>query len=200
MPFLKEQIDLINAALKQGPLKDPRFQDGQFGGLAVTVQLSDENRTWQMPAYETDDMEVRYAGVDDTFPLVLYHRVLGHAYATIGNGSFGDGNPLVRETADMVLVVYGKRQTLQLTPSQLEALICTNFPDVVRRDLILPLKLDYLEVRLQSSNTNALDVFAQEYRGNEVFIGPEDVLFSIRYQIESKYRKGCFNICDCPQQ
>jgi hypothetical protein len=52
-------------------------------------------------------------------------------------------------------------------------------------------------VTLQGSNLLSAQVFNEEYKGFPLFLAPEDIFFSIAYQVETRFRKGCFEICDC---
>lgn len=95
------------------------------------------------------------------------------------------------------MVVYGKRSALNLRAEQLEAIITTGFPDVISKQAISEYNLQSMIVTLQSSNMSALSVFNEEFKGFDPFVSNEDIYFSIAYKIETKYRKGCFGLCDC---
>jgi hypothetical protein len=197
MPFLKQQIDIINTALLGGSLKDRRFQTGRFETIAVDVsRISQAGKMETFPAIVSGNFEAKEVVFDDTFPITLYHKVLGKSYA-FEKSSVGDGNRNVLERVDCKMVVCGKRAALGLTAEQLEALITTGFPDAISKENILELRLDSMTVNLQSSNLNAAVVFQEEYKGFELFLSEGDILFSVKYIVESRFRKGCFTICDC---
>ena len=95
------------------------------------------------------------------------------------------------------MVVSGRANIIKLTSEQLEALIANAFPDIIPAADLTDLKLDYMTVTLIGSDMNNLNVFNTEYR-NIDFVPPEDLLlFSMRYQIETSWKKGCFKLCDC---
>ncbi len=202
MPFLKQQIELINEALKQTALADARFQSGRYETIAVdvsrkTTQGNNGAVTIEtFPAVMSPDYEAQEITVDDTYPIIIYHKILSKKYAP-DKVEFGSRNKYVTEITGMKMVMYGKYATLKLTREQLEALITANFPDVIDRSCIQPYKLDNMIVTLQGSNMNTAAVFQEEYKGIPLFLAPEDILFSINYLIETRYRKGCFEICDC---
>jgi|ERR1043165_815613 hypothetical protein len=199
MPFLKQQIQLVNQELLESTLKDARFQPGRFEAIAVDVsRTTATGGTETFPAVMSDNYEAQEITVNDTYPISIYHKLLNKTYSPAAtSGNYGNGNPSVICKADIKMVVYGKYTKLKLTTEQLEALITTGFPDLISREKLSPYKLDTMTVNLQSSNLNSAAVFAEEYKGFEPFLAPEDILFSIKYTIESRYRKNCFTICDC---
>lgn len=195
MPFLQQQIEIVNTLLKAGPLNEQRFQSGRYEAIAVDVsRVNNDDTKIIMPAVIIEG-EPKYVGIDDTYPIIIYHRILSSSYSPLV-GSVGDGNKDMRQVTTVKMVVYGKRSALRLNIDELEGILVSGFPDSIPAALVAPLKLQYITVGLQRSNLNSLEVFAQEYKGVEVFIGAEDLLFSIEYQIESRFRKGCFP-CPC---
>lgn len=199
MPFLKQQIEIINAELRGEVLSDKRFQSGRFESIAVDVSRLNANGGIEtFPAIMSSNYEAQEIVVNDTYPVIIYHKVLNKAYANSpAAGNYGDGNRHMVEKVDAKMVVYGKYAALKLSAEQLEALLATGFPDAIAKTKIAPLKLDNMSVTLTGSNLNAAAVFQEEYKGFDLFLAPEDILFSMRYSIESRFRKGCFNICDC---
>lgn len=198
MPFLKQQIEIINQELRERSLKDARFQAGRYEAIAVDVSReASEGKVQTFPAIMSSNYEAQEITVDDTYPLMIYHKVFSKAYSTEKLGGYGDGNNYMVERADCRMVVYGKYAALKLTAEQLEALIATGFPSAIAKTKIAAYKLDSMLVTLTGSILNSAVVFQEEYKGFDLFLGPEDILFSMRYSIESKFRKGCFTICDC---
>lgn len=198
MPFLKQQIQIVNQGLLNGCLSDARFQSGRFEDIAVDVSRINANGNIEtFPAVMDAGYEAREVVMDDTYPIVIYNKILGKSYSAISSGSFGDGNKAVLEKVDVKMVVFGKYAALKLTSEQLEALITTGMPDAISKAALAPYKLDNMLVSLTGSTLNAAQVFQEEYKGFDLFLSPEDILFSIRYTIESKFRKNCFTICDC---
>jgi hypothetical protein len=198
VPFIKQQIQLVNQHLLTGCLADARFQSGRIEAIAVDVSRVNTNGGIEtFPAVMDTNYEAREIVTDDTYPIILYHKLLGKSYSTAATGNFGDGNKTFIEKLEVKLVVYGKYAALKLTTEQLESLITTGFPDAIAKQAIAPFKLDSMSVTLTGSNLNAAQVFMEEYKGFDLFLAPEDILFSIRYSIESRFRKNCFTICDC---
>ncbi len=199
MPFLKEQVQIINAELRASCLADKRFQSGRYEALVVDVTRKEEgvsNKTY--PCVMSASYEAQPISVDDTYPIIIYHKVLSKNAINVQQvKNYGDGESVRGELLEMKMVVYGKYSALNMTAEQLEALITMNFPSAISYQKISGMKLDLMFAKWISSNLNSAQVFGEEYKGFELFLSPEDILFSVRYSIESRYRKGCFTICDC---
>lgn len=199
MPFLKQQIEIINSKLLASVFADKRFGGMSLNGLASLANYKAGEDTRTAPVIMDKDNEPQFVGLDDTYPATVYHRALGISYNTITNASqFGRNVDKMAQTADMLLVVYGRFAPLRLTSEQFEALITAGFPDLVEQGLLAPFKLDSMIVTLVGSNLLGAQVYAGEYGGLPVYISAEDILFSVRYRIETTFRKNCFSICDCP--
>ena len=199
MPFLKQQIDIINAKISEAALADKRFDGSQINGLASLANYKEGDKVLTAPVIMDNNYEPKWVGLDDTFPAIIYHRAVGVSYSQINNSSqFGRGVNKLQQTCDMLMIVFGKYERLKLTSEQFEALIAASFPDLVEQELIAPFKLDSMLVTLVGSNLVGAQVYAGEYGGLPVYISAEDILFSVRYRIETQFRKNCFAICDCP--
>lgn len=198
MPFLKEQIGIVNSALLNSSLNEERFQGARIERLAWLANVQSNERIHTMPVLIDKFAEMKYVGIDDTYPLTIYHRMLSNAYvkATPRQG-YGDNIKVMKQTTDMVMVVSGRANIIKLTSEQLEAVLAVGFPDNIAPSELADLKLDNMTVTLIGSDMNNLNVFNTEYR-NIDFVPPEDLLlFSMRYQIETSWKKGCFKLCDC---
>jgi len=166
--------------------------------LAVDVNRRESDDTMRgFPAVMSESYEAQEISVDNTYPIIIYHKVTQKRYAEQRGGQFGDRNKGVQEQAFVKMVVYGKYSAIQMRQEQLEALITSNFPDEIQDSLTRPLKLNSLMAELQSSNLNSAAVWAEEYRNVPLALAPEDIYFSINYTLTSTWRKGCIKICDC---
>jgi hypothetical protein len=197
MPFLNEQILMVNDCLLRKALADARFKVGRYEGIAVDVsRRNDAGAIETFPAIMDRDYEAQPVSVDDSYPLIIYHKVNNKTYA-IDKKQFGDRFTYMVETSQVKMLVYGKYAKLKLSREQLEALITSNFPDNISAATLAPYKLDNMAITLKGSNLNTTAVFNEEYKGIPLFLSAEDILFSISYTIDTKYRKECISICDC---
>jgi len=195
MPFLKEQIELINQHLKSGALKDGRFQVGDFNALARLAIKVDGNSKATLPVVMNRDYEAQWVGIDDQKPILVYHRKLTSQYSSAQKQQYGGGKNTLNEVSDMLMVVYANQNLIKLSHEQLEAQIITGFPDVIQKDLISPYGLSLMHVELTNSSVDSEQVFALEYRNVPFRLAPEDILLSIRYKILTQFRKNCYDFC-----
>jgi hypothetical protein len=194
--FQSSIIDIINTQIRTHTLCDARFANASINGIAYegTEMQGTSARTFPV----VNDLSGNGIKVnpDDTYPIQIYHKILNKTYQ-IKPSSVGDRANMVSEKTDVKMVVAGWTNRLSMTQEDLEALLTSNFPDQIAPALYTPLKLHNLVVTLQSSVLDRAQVFREEYRGLPYQVRPEQILFSIRYQIESSYKKGCFIITDC---
>jgi len=199
MPFLKQQIEIVNSLLLQTAFADERFATARIEAIAVDCSRTEsDNSISYFPAIMSENNEAQDITVDDTYGLIVYHKVLSSAYAPDTKNQFGDRNKYQKQVTRIKMVVYAKFDKVKLKKEQLEALIAVNFPDQIPDVLFKqPLKLDDMGVVLKSSNMISAQVWQEEYKGTPLRLAPEDIYFSMIYDLETSYRKGCFTICDC---
>lgn len=189
-------ISIINSQLLTNTLCDSRFANASINGIAYDGTEVDSSGTRIYPIVCDLSGNGSKVNPDDTYPIQVYHKILNKSYQ-VKPTSAGDRSNVVSERTDVKMVVTGWMNPLQLTQEDLEALLTSNFPDQIAPSLYTPLKLRNLVVTLQSSVLDRAQVFREEYRGIPYQVKPEQILFSIRYQYESTYKKGCFIITDC---
>jgi hypothetical protein len=199
MPYTAQIIQLINDHLLSTTLCDSRFSGASIQGIATDTTERDSNGIRVYPAvFDISGNGVKLSP-DDTYPIQIYHKLLHKTYA-VKVTSTGDRANIMIEKTDAKMVVAGWTDRLQLTQEDLEALIVSNFPDQIRDTVYRPLRLQHLSVSLQSCQLDRSQVFREEYKGIPYQVAPAQILFAIRYQIESTYQKGCFIITDCQPQ
>jgi hypothetical protein len=189
MPFLKEIINKVNQSLKTNAINDIRFASGRIENIARSIgRYNSENQLQVFPVVLTDSFDFKDISIDDTFPLIVYHKILSNSYTQ----QTSDRN--YQSKTDVKMVVYGKVGRINLTPEQLEAVFSMNFPTILDKS---GTNLDSIYIRLLSSEMDGQKVFNEEYSNIDYRLSENDILISFRYSIESAFRKGCFNICDC---
>src|SRR5688572_17337288 len=120
MPYLNELITLVNDNIRERSLTDKRFAAAKLEGIAYQVAREATSGAIEMVPVIADMNKVeRYIGIDDTFPLVAYHRILSNTYSEDNKqGQYGDGFQSQQCSTEAVLIVFGKRSALQLTAEQ----------------------------------------------------------------------------------
>lgn len=149
--------------------------NAQLYGVAEPVLVRDHDKERTFPAIVTCKGECLDVLADcDINDVVLYHRMRNKTYTPDSSHSRGS-RVAYRSTLDMTLLVYGKRKVNQMT---LEESLC----NVISRES---------SCAIMSSNFNALEVYAEEYRGMPFVLNPEYFLFKINYQITGIFDNGC---------
>ncbi len=163
----------------------PAFAGAKFYGLASQVER--DKQTW--PVLDSDK-EI-YIGLDDSFPLILYHRLANIKYT---NDKYPNR---VIATLDFVIVAYGSKK-LNLTASELERYIISQMPESLTPTEVLEWDGVYrVGFTLGSSNLNRRQVFDQEYSNVEYRLGEDDVLISHSYTMSLIIDKDCLNTDPC---
>ncbi|HET6255867.1 MAG TPA: hypothetical protein VFE32_17450 [Puia sp.] len=200
MPFLDHIVGLINQGLQRGTLTDKRFASGEFNGIAMNVMRDKVTGGGKqsIPTVWISDGEAKYIGIDDTAPLIIYHKV--QRSVTVpepASKQFGDGQHRIKNSAILYMIVYADRSRIRLSADELEAVIISGFIDEIPKMEYPSEGFSSLIVSLSDTNFNSGAVFAQEYPGADNFLKPESILFQINYKVESSYRKDCLAICGC---
>jgi len=190
MPFLNEITKRFNEKLITETLGKAIFQSGRFEGLAYSAIATDKDGKVSMsPFVFNEAKEPISVSIDDTYPIICYHKLVGNTYT---RSRTDEKNYTC--VSNMELIVYAKQNRIKADMETLETAIVMNFPSNILNE---NLKVSQINIILQSTNINAMDVFNKEYRNIDYMLGENDILFSVKYSIESQFRKGCFTICDC---
>jgi hypothetical protein len=198
MPFIDKQVEILNASLVSGLFGHKRFGGGVVHGLAniINEAATDTDDAKSFPVVYNENEEPKPVGVDDTYTLIVYHRATGQSFDT-PDTSFGDGFGEVKQTTSMVMVVYGSRTRLKLSPETLAGLIILAMPNFYGKTELIGSHLDTLFVEVTGSDLEPLSVFGAEFNGVDFSISPDEFMFKIEYSLKCEYRKTCLNICDC---
>jgi hypothetical protein len=146
-------------------------------GLAESVAIRGEEEV-TFPALILKSGEcINVYAETDKHDVTLYHRLNAISYQETDNAAWGS-NKGYTETADMSLLVFGKRSKI----SQYEM-------EKIARGAITKDNAN----SISRSEFNALQVFASEYMGVTYFMGTEYYLFRINYSITSTYNARCTN-------
>jgi hypothetical protein len=202
MPFLNTQIDIMNDHLKRMVFSDARFNQGLIIGLAsLTTVSEDDAADKRYPVYYGGQVEPKYIGIDDTYPLIVYHRQQsGSTFTNLEQDSYGDVVDRIEMVTEMLMVVYGKRKALRMNAEDLETMCILGAPSLTPRSTLTGTKIDKLSIQINSTNMDALAVFGEEYQGVDFRVSPEEFLFNISYSLTAQYRKDCVKPCDCLPQ
>ena len=170
---MEKKIDIINNEI----CKALGGKDVLALGLAEAVAIRGEEEV-TFPALILKSGEcINVYAETDKHDVTLYHRLNAISYQENDNAAWGS-NKGYTETADMSLIVFGKRDAI----SQYEM-------EKIARGAIIKDNAN----SISRSEFNALQVFASEYMGVTYFMGTEYYLFRINYSITSTYNARCIN-------
>jgi len=181
---LKEIVDSINTTLKS----ELQIQLGEFYGLAklVIVHQQDDSQTYVATIFNSNGSEIR-CQVDDSYPFTIYHRCLSISVTKENIPQYGDGEDNLKETANMIAVVYGRGESVQ---EDFASMIVASLPPTI--DIA---ELNNVDVIAGSVNNDSFSVYNQEYKSTDYPLNPKDYYFSISYTIETTYDRSCVEKC-----
>lgn len=192
MPYLEQTATEINNVLKSTAFKDARFKGGRFEAIATQVMVSEEKA---LPiVYENGDY--RDVVFDDRYPVSVYHRVQSNTYSFDATKDFGRDKKLQKCTSVMLMCVMAFRDQIKISKEQLEMLLVSNFP-LGNTPNFMTDSLQTNTISVLDSDMDSLRVYQNEFKGLEIKLTQERIIFSIRYKIESSWFTGCFDMCNC---
>jgi len=137
------------------------------------------------------EIDGKYVGIDDIYPVRIYHRILSMSSKVDVKGGYGNSIGDVVNTYSISMVVFLQHQKTSLYPDQLILLIQANMPDTIK---IIPYK--NIKITFTGAGLDSQSNWTQEYRtGTDYRLKSDQFLFKINYNIETTFSKGCFKEC-----
>lgn len=198
MPKLREQITIINNALKFGNFNTAKFQAGNWMGLAYQLTREEEAGLTMFPSLVDNNGEGTDVTVNDNYPIQFYHRIvapLQYPDMATDSESFGDGKQN-KEIAELVMICVFDRSKVDAYNEEICAGICSDFPKELTQAQCSTLSLISSTIENVETNTNSDEVFAQEYSNVANPLPPECGMVSVKYRITSIWSKDCFVLCN----
>lgn len=184
MSFLETIVKAINENFEQ-VFTDKAFIKHKIYSITQPVKRTKENGFDIVPGVWVKG-EFKYVGPDDDYNLIIYHKMYGDNESVLSNTSYGRSNGLIKNTADMSMVVFGLRDRLDLSQFELKHKIRINLIEKIE------------DVNLQSVNINAVSsvmdmqlVFGNEFKNIPYNLNEKHILFELKYKIETVYKKDC---------
>ena len=193
MPFIKEVVDYINTSLQSDKLSASVYKT-KLMGIAQTGIREDDN----FPMIVDSNGQGVFEAFNDAYNLVIYHRCLSSNYTVDVDKGFGDNNANMIEEASMKMVVWGNRNSLNLTQEQLFFQIISGITNNPARSYFTQNGLNQPPIiSIGAVTNNSQDVFNSEFKINGVSypIKPEHIYFSINYSITTHYAASCTDGC-----
>jgi hypothetical protein len=185
-------VGYINAQLVANQFSAGRFQKGSFDAIAELI-LTEEGET--KPGVVDQYGDVTYCGIDDTKPFQVYHRVIRPAAQWGLEQDFGNLKN-ISETTDMLMVVIGNRNKLQLTAEDIKTGIVAALPLELPDSQLNSLGLKTANIIPGNFNWDKIEVYRREFNLQKIELNTNTIIFSFSYQIETVYDQSCFTLCD----
>jgi hypothetical protein len=192
MPYLKHMVGFINTTLEESLLQDACFDNRKVIGLAQIIPRQTREGVQLFPSYINNDGEGCDVTPDDSYDLIIYHRVNGILVSKSQMQSFGDDRKADVNTARMCLVAFGRRDRLRMTNDELAILLQASMPDALPKQLQQDLQFNTGLISINDIILNDPQAFQEEFPSMDYFLKPDQFLLKINYSIESSFLKGCF--------
>ncbi len=201
MPFLDEIVTQLNTNWKDNlPSYIPEGMQSRFCGIAETIiepiETSQGERIKKYPAIVgldgdavVDETRNGMIDIDDDYALNIYHRIESIANSSTKQG-FGDTIGDMQEIANMGLMVIAFRNKSNIVAHKFEAFLKDSLP-VTTKITIDGSTVQTSIFKIGNSSFDKLQLLAREYAEVEVNY-PELVVFEMKYQIQSIWKKRCF--------
>ena len=184
-----EIVAQINTDLKGGQFDSKKFQKGRFSGIAELVGRKEET----VPAIIDNNGNETILVINDIYPFEVYHRHTGSTVQEVEE-NFGD---LVyrQETAQMIMVVIGDRKRLKMTKEEIITGILLGMPLELGSTFLNTNSLDNANIIPGDFNLSKVDAWNGEYNTELVKLKPETIFFTLTYNIETRAKVDCIDIC-----
>lgn len=200
MPYADNIVQSINGTLSAEMNNVASLQNHILYCIAEPAQTNDENNKQIIqPTVINLDGECTPVTHDDSYSLVAFHTITTETLQGVDNMSFGNkSQDWITSLADIELIVFANRTKVKMSPRVLSGQIIAFMPaSQISITDTQNKKIATGSLAVTSVNYDSLSIFGRIYRNVEYFIGGDIMLFSIRYQLESNFRKECFNTCAC---
>lgn len=175
MPSIRKIVDELNVIVA-----------GVFSG-AKTYNIA-------YPALRDQDIlpavGEKYVGIDDTFPMQVYHKLNTLVSSLQPVRAYGDSRGAQVNAWGMSMIIFNNGKRTKLTSDEIVLLIQSNIPQSIESDYY-----QYVNLTFQGANLNDQQVFAQEYRSEKYRLLSNQNLIQVNYTLETVFKKGCFIKC-----
>lgn len=176
MRSIRDIISLINETLGH------KFRDIRGYGVATTIRRGEE----LLPVSNE-----QYIGLDDSFAIQVYHKILGITMTESTQGGYGRNSNTQINTYSMAMIVASDEKKTKLMPDQVALVIQSAIYNI-------PFSTDFfrsVEVSIRNVVLNSEQTYQQEYRSDSYRLSEYQSLTQINYSVEITWKPGCFVAC-----
>ena len=135
----------------------------------------------------------RFAGVDDRYDLVVWHRA-DNTNFEVQDESFGDGVDDYNAITDITLYCYSNSLP-QVNAQKLAQQLQGALPSIINIANQNSMGIGSSIIELSSINYNSVEVFSQVYAGLPYNLRTTDNMVAVVYTVTSDINKSCFDRC-----
>lgn len=183
--MIETVISIVNRELSDLFSKYPGVK---IYGLTQPMTRKKGTETSVIPALVDMMGEGKWVGVDDTAPLIVYHKTLSQmAVIQKPASGYGDGTESIN-LYNNGLIVFFDRSKIKLTADEVQRYIQVRIPERIKLE-----NFKSIRILFQGINMNGQQVYQIEYPGK--VIDPKNSMLQISYQVEARFSKNCFADC-----
>lgn len=189
MSVISSIVENINDVIRGKIMSDEAFQGSQLHGIVWPYpERVGDTLLKIVPVVITQNGSGQLiVSLNDTEPVMLYHRVLNSSCQYQQDRGGGDSYTQ-RQTFEMAMTVCGWRPSILISADDLSELLVNAIPNkivlpmqAVKNILILPSGIDF----------DFIKVFRQEFDKVEYFLKPEQILLQIKYKVQVDVKVAC---------
>lgn len=196
MPFLQQIIEEINTGLKTGIFNKEKLQPANYFGLAMQIGRTKSDKKIELLPALIENGKPRYLVLESKTALQVYHKLLSNTYSYEKKSYGSDYN--IKSISDISIVVINNLKMTGIASDKLEPSIIFKMPQRLKPQTISELKINSCLITPISSNMNSVEVYRQEYPGQEaLFVHDQMAMFSVRYRVETVFNQACIEQCLC---
>lgn len=133
----------------------------------------------------------KYVGIDDIYPVRIYHRLNSMASSIRAKTGYGREAGDHINTYQLSMVVFLDRPKSCFYPDEFLLVLQANFPERISLE---PYKS--IVTGFGSTSFDSQSIYRQEYVASDTYrLKQDQFFFKINYSIETTFSKGCFKKC-----
>lgn len=201
--FLVQEIDSAIAARFYANIHADGYAELIDKGTRVEFgQRTIAGRVQFIPVKYKGYGDYEFVGFRDDSPLNTYHRLLEFDQDEDPERGYGR-NPMIIQTYKMRFIAFGNQRLIKEVNFDLNTQVAQDISSLIRQRFVKEslgkIKAQVVAVKPGQINLNKGDVFSKELSPDEIKIKPENILFSIDYEIRLETQNECSApLCDMP--
>lgn len=197
MPKIKPIVNAINEHLKSVALADACFTGTKFSGITEAINKRSTDMAETVPCETTNDGEGFPIYPDDSFPLQIYHKILGSVIRVNPNLQYGRTEDVLTRTVSLSMVAISQRAKTKLSAEELDLLLLYGMPYGLDKQSIKNLNLKSCNINVLGTDFDSQAIYSREWPSAGKPLSPDLVILEIKYQIGCTFNRKCINPLCC---